>query len=527
MNLSGKHVIVVGASSGIGRATAIELAREGAKLFLVARRHGMLAEVADEIRRAGGGRASIHAADTSDPSQVKAAWEAARADGPVDGIVFMAGISHVTMLDRDTAADVKRVFDTNFHGFLHWLDHALPLMRGRRDGFLAATTALCAYRGIPSGEAYSASKGALANYVESLRIDLEPHGVRVFQLMPGFVKSPMSDLNNISSPMMIAAEKAARIIVGGLKRERTRIEFGRGMSWVMRILRWLPDRCYARFFRKRWTEPRANLERMIAALPPFLCPKDGRAMDFDRYASFVCACGEKLSLERDSFDLLDGRESKGDRNEQITLAYRLYSLVYPVVAFFAMKCVWKGALSHLVRFYREGVAEAAATGRPFMDVATGDGSLTKIVMRKVPSKPDFLSVDLSRDMLAKASKRFRNHPGKLFYMRDIGTLNMPDASFSHILCFGGIHVFNDLKGALGNMRRLLRPDGKLIGSYLLRPARPWADGVANWAIAKGLLSTSMTEEEVDRLFAECGFRYVRRELNGRMLLFQVAPVSAG
>jgi len=512
MELRGQRILLVGASSGIGRALALELAKAGAKLHLVARRGPLLEAVAQQIRAAGG-EVRTFAADTSDPAQVRAAWEAL---GPPDGLLYNAGVSHSTMLARFSSDDVRRLFETNFHGFLYWMDHFLPILRRRRFGWVGATTALCAYRGIPSGIAYSASKGAIGNFLEGLRMDLEPYGIRVFQLMPGFVNTPMAELNNITSPLAISPEEAARFVREQFEKERTHIEFPGGMSWAMKLLRNFPDSWYSALFRKRWILPRHHLERLIEILPPLRCRRDGTALGFDRYASWVCPrCGARETLVRDHLDLLDGRDEFEARDRQIEFAYRFYSMVYPVVALWAMACVWKGSLRHLLRFYRDRVREASP---PFLDVATGDGSLTKLVLRKVGT-PDFVGVDLSQDMLEKASKKLRSYPGKLLYICDIGKANWPDGSFSDILCFGGLHVFSDLRGALANMRRLLRPGGRLSGSYLLRPQRPWADRLAEWAIEKGLLSNCMTEEEIARVFEEAGFRFRFRERNGRMLLF--------
>lgn len=516
VELRGRRILLVGASSGIGRALALELASAGARLDLVARRAPLLESVAQQIRAAGG-EVRVFAGDGADPAQVRVAWERF---GAPDGLVYNAGLSHATLLSQTSAAEVRRLFETNFFGFLHWLDLFLPVLRSRRSGFVAATTALCAYRGFPNAEAYAATKGALGNFLEGLRMDLEPYGVRVFQLMPGFVTSPMSALNNVTSPFEIPAEEAARIVREGFERDRTRIEFSTGMSRAMRILRLLPDSWYSAVFRKRWTRPRYELERMIGAMPPLRCRRDRTDLAFDRYASWVCAkCGHRETLVRDHLDLLDGRDAYEAVDRKIEFAYRIYSIVYPAVALWAMWCVWKGSLRTLLRFYRERIREADPS-RPFLDVATGDGSLTKLALRQVGT-PDFVSVDLSKDMLLKASKRFAGHPGKLFYICDIGKANWPDGAFSDILCFGGIHVFSDVPGALANLRRLLRPGGRLSGSYLMRPERPWADRLADWAIEKGLLSNSHTEDGICRLFTEAGFRIRFTERNGRMLLFSL------
>lgn len=539
MKLAGRRVLVVGASEGLGRAVARRLALGGAEVGLVARRRGLLEALAAEIR-AGGGEARVLVADTREDAEVEKAHASFAARGPVDGLVFMAGISHVTLPGAPVTAEAREVLETNYLGFLRWLDRVLPGMKSRGEGLVAAATALCAYRGIPCGEAYAASKGALKNHLEALALDLPPYGIEVVQVMPGFVDTPMSRRNNFTQPFMIPAAQGAEMVFRALERGSGRIELGAGMSWTMRVLRLLPDALYGRVF-AGFAARRRETERLLEALPPMVCPEHGDPLEFDRYADFECpACGaaaadppggrgtSQARFARDHLDLIEARDALGEADRKMTAAYRLYSITYPVTAYLAMRRVWKGELAPLVDFYAARLAEAAADGRPALDVATGDGSLLALALRKVPGDhPDLLCVDLSRDMLGKASRRLGAREPVLFLRADIGRLCLPDRSFRRILCFGGVHVFTDPEGALARMAELLEDGGEVSGSILTRPpdeaGRRWSDRFIAW----GSLSNSMTEEELEALFASAGLELAAREWNGAMLLFRARKAGGG
>jgi short-subunit dehydrogenase/SAM-dependent methyltransferase len=513
-------VVLVGCSTGIGRALALELARRGVTLCLFARRLPLLQELSTEIV-AQGGEAIHYAGDTTDAEIVAQAFEYFSAQGAVDGLLYLAGISHVTQPREISGVEAREVLEVNFHGFLSWMELLLPLLIARGEGFVGACSALCAYRGIPTGEAYAASKAALNAYLESLALDLPPYGVEVFQLMPGFVESPMSALNNFTQPFLIPAPEAAQMITQGLLAGRFRIEFGVGMSRLMRVLRWLPDRVYARIFAD-FSRRRHDTEALLLELPPFLCPRLAEPLEFDRYGVFRHPNSESwVRFRRDSLEILESSDRCLDEaHEKITTVYRLYSLTYPVTAFLSMTFVWKGRLGPLVDFYAQALREAVGTDQPLLDVATGDASLLALALRKVPTPPAIFSVDLSLDMVQKAARRLRKNRRKLFYVHDIASLNMPDGSFRNIACYGGFHVFPAPEEAMARIAALLHPEGQLTGSILTRPSRPWGAWLSDRFIEWGGLSNSMNEAQVEEIFLRVGLEIVEKVWNGHMLLFR-------
>ncbi len=521
MDVRGKRILVVGASSGLGRALALRLARAGARLSVFARRRGSLESLAGSIREAGG-EVRVLVGDTSRPEDVRDAWQVLEEAGELpEGLVFMAGVSHVTRLDLPLVAEARANLDVNFFGFLHWLDLVLPRMRAAGSGLVMAASALCAYRGVPSGEVYAAGKAALANLMESLALDLAPEGIRVHLVLPGFVDTPMSRLNNFTQPFMIDAVRAADLILADLGAGRFRTELGPGMSLLMRMLRALPDSWYQRVF-AGFVAGRLATERFLAAAPPLVCREHGDRLEFDRYATFRCPrpdCEESVRFPRDRLDVLDARGGPRPEDERLTAAYRLYALTYPVTAFLAMKLVWEGSLRRLVAFYRSRIEEAASAGGVCLEVAIGDGSLTRLAMRGATRTGRFLGVDLSFDMLRRAASAFPPKDDHLFMLADAARLPLPPGSFPRILCFGGVHVFRDPGAVLGSLARLLAPGGVISGSILARPGTPaqvrWAERFIAW----GTLSNSLPEPDLESLFARAGLRFEHREWNGRMLLF--------
>jgi short-subunit dehydrogenase len=246
MSFAGQVAVVTGASSGIGRALALALAREGCKVGLVARRRDQLQAVAAEIAAAGG-TAAIGVADVSDRAQTLAAVaEVTAALGPVDLLVANSGVGAPTLLDPPNVSDVERMFRVNVLGVVYALAAVLPAMLRRGRGHVSAVSSLAAYKGLPGESAYSASKAAVNTYLEGLRIQLRGRGIAVTTICPGFVRTPMTEVNDFKMPWLLEADEAARRIVRALKRRRKVYNFPWQLALVMKATAWLPDRVVAR-----------------------------------------------------------------------------------------------------------------------------------------------------------------------------------------------------------------------------------------------------------------------------------------
>jgi NAD(P)-dependent dehydrogenase (short-subunit alcohol dehydrogenase family) len=191
-SLKDKVVLITGASSGIGRATALRLAGAGARLALVARTEADLEAVAVEARSLGV-PALVLPTDVADADQCRRAVEATVTTlGGVDVLLNCAGVSmQAPFADCDLAA-MEKVIRVNFFGTLYMTHHALPHV-SQRQGSLVAISSLTGHRGIPGYAAYGASKFAVHGLYESLRVELADQGVHVGVLAPGFVATPLRD----------------------------------------------------------------------------------------------------------------------------------------------------------------------------------------------------------------------------------------------------------------------------------------------------------------------------------------------
>jgi short-subunit dehydrogenase len=255
MSFANKVAVITGASSGIGWALARELAAQHCRVGLVARRQDRLDALAAEIR-AGGGTAECAAADVADRSCTVAAIHALRDQlGPIDLLVANAGVGAPTLLEPLNIEQVEHMFRINVLGMVYSFEAVLPAMLQRGWGHLAGVSSLAAYKGLPGESAYCASKAAVNSYLEGLRIQLRDRGVTVTTICPGFIKTPMTDVNDFKMPWLLQPEEAARRIVRALGRRRKVYNFPWQTTLLMKATRWLPDWVLARSMRKYNEKP--------------------------------------------------------------------------------------------------------------------------------------------------------------------------------------------------------------------------------------------------------------------------------
>lgn len=227
-------ILITGASSGIGAALALEYAAPGVRLALSGRSRERLDAVAVKCRAAGA-IAEPETLDVGDGPAV-ADWVAgADAAMPLDLVIANAGISGGTAAGGEPASQARAIFRTNLDGLLNTIEPAVGPMRARGRGQVAIMSSLASFRGYPGAPAYSASKAAVRVYGEALRGALAPDGVRVSVVCPGYVRSRMTAANDFPMPMLMDANRAARIVRRGLVRNRARIAF----PWPVYAVAWL------------------------------------------------------------------------------------------------------------------------------------------------------------------------------------------------------------------------------------------------------------------------------------------------
>lgn len=231
-----RHILITGASSGIGAALATAFAAPGRRLSLGGRDRGRLDAIAATCRDAGA-LCVPRQMDVTDRESM-ASW-LARADSeqPLDLVVANAGISAGTLkLGNAPNASDAEIFATNVDGVVNTVEPALTAMLARGRGQVAIMSSLAGYRAFGEAPAYCASKAAVRFYGEGLQRAHRGSGVAITVICPGFVRSPMTDANNFRMPMLMDTDVAARRIIGGLVRGKSRIAFPLSLYLGIRVL---------------------------------------------------------------------------------------------------------------------------------------------------------------------------------------------------------------------------------------------------------------------------------------------------
>lgn len=231
-------VFITGASSGIGEAFTRHYAAKGATLGLVARRRELLEELSSKLNTP----VSIYAADVRDADALtQAAEDFMQKFGVPDIVIANAGVSRGTLTEQkeDTAA-FKAIFDINVLGLLHTFQPFIAGMKARGDGTLVGIASIAGIRGLPGAGAYSASKAAAISYLESLRVEMQQHGIHVTTIAPGYIKTPMTDVNTYSMPFLMDADVAAAKMAKAIAARRRFVVVPWQMGWLARFMRFIP-----------------------------------------------------------------------------------------------------------------------------------------------------------------------------------------------------------------------------------------------------------------------------------------------
>jgi len=246
MKLQNKTILITGASTGIGRELAIQLAGKNNRLVLVARRKQLLQELTTSLSKHPEGHLYFPC-DVSDFNAVQKVCNSLTNRAVIfDVLIFNAGIGGGFKVSDIDIENFHKIFDINFFGNIYFLKYLLPPMINKGNGLVSAVSSLAGYRGMPKSAPYSTSKAALSTLMESLRIDLWNSGVKVSLISPGFVKTPMTDLNDYYMPFMIPVEQATKIIIKGLEKEKTEIHFPLRFSILAKFSKLLPNNFYAK-----------------------------------------------------------------------------------------------------------------------------------------------------------------------------------------------------------------------------------------------------------------------------------------
>ena len=236
----GKRVWVIGASTGIGQATADLLHALGATVALSARGGGKL-----DTAAAGMMRAIAAPLDVTDHASVMAASERiVREWGGIDLVLLVAGGYNEMRADAFDLDAANALVDLNLRGAFNCIDVVLPQLLRQGYGGIGIVASVAGYGGLPKALVYGPTKAALINLSESLYLDLRPRGIAVYQINPGFVDTPLTANNDFPMPALMTPADAALALVDGLEKGDFHIHFPRRFTNSLRLARLLPYRLY-------------------------------------------------------------------------------------------------------------------------------------------------------------------------------------------------------------------------------------------------------------------------------------------
>lgn len=243
-------VWIIGASSGLGRELARQYALAGHQVCVSARSAKALDELTGTCRDADGG-IHVFGLDVTDMTQVSACFDRiSETVGVPDLSVLNAG-TYIRNLAGNFDRDVfQRLMDINYMGVVNCLQVVIPAYLEQQRGKIAVVSSVAGYRGLPNASAYGATKAALINLCESLQPELAAADVKLHLINPGFVRTPLTELNEFPMPFLMEVEDAAARIVKGLAERGFEITFPRRFTWLLKILRILPYCVYLRLTRK-------------------------------------------------------------------------------------------------------------------------------------------------------------------------------------------------------------------------------------------------------------------------------------
>jgi NAD(P)-dependent dehydrogenase (short-subunit alcohol dehydrogenase family) len=243
----GKTVWMVGASTGIGRATASLLHARGARVFVSARNK----EALDTFVAEHPGAVAV-ALDATDRAAVALAATQVLALGNLDGMVYCAGHYNAMRADTMDVPDMERHLRINYVGALYLLDAVLPHMvrTTRGAAFVSLVGSVAGYRGLPNSLAYGPTKAALINLAQTLYMDLHDKGVGVSLINPGFVETPLTAQNTFTMPALITPAQAADEILKGWAKGAFEIHFPKRFTLWLKLLELLPAGLYFRLVRR-------------------------------------------------------------------------------------------------------------------------------------------------------------------------------------------------------------------------------------------------------------------------------------
>ncbi|MCK5518702.1 MAG: SDR family NAD(P)-dependent oxidoreductase [Alphaproteobacteria bacterium] len=244
-----KTILITGASSGIGKALAILYAEQGVNMLLTGRNEGRLREVENLCFQKGAAIETSVLCVTNRPAfeEKILEWDDRL---PIDMLIANAGISGGSKDASRSDVRFREVMDVNLDGTFNTINPMIPRMIDRKSGHIVLMSSMAGFRGMPNAPAYSVSKVAVRAYGDALRPLLKRNNITVSTIFPGFVKTPLTDVNGFKMPFIMEVDRAAEIIRRGLDAKKASIAFPFQMHALCWLLGVMP-RCFGDEILKR------------------------------------------------------------------------------------------------------------------------------------------------------------------------------------------------------------------------------------------------------------------------------------
>lgn len=250
MDIYKKNILITGASSGIGSALATLLSRAGNNVAILARRKHELLKIGAILTNDKSFVLPVEC-DVTNKEEVKTAIQKAKnAFGSIDIAILNSGVSYKNKIEEFDSELGKKTFDINVGGLMNCVEYLIPDMMEKREGTIVGVSSLAEGRGFTKSGFYSASKAAASIFLESLRNELHPYNIKVITVKPGFVKTPMTDKNEFKMPFLMSVDKAANIILKGLKKDKKIIQFPLQTVILAKTAKLMPDFLFDKIARK-------------------------------------------------------------------------------------------------------------------------------------------------------------------------------------------------------------------------------------------------------------------------------------
>lgn len=231
------RILITGASSGIGEELARAYAKTDNELILLARRETRLKNLADELLP------HVKSAEivVVDVTQFDTLQEKIKRIGAVDMVILNAGISIGHSGEITPFKDFKNLYDVNLLANHAILEILLPHFKAQKSGKIVFISSLASLISMPSSKAYSSSKRALNAYAEGIRYKYKKDGIKVINILPGFIKSELTDKNSFHMPFLLSTKNGAKKIYKAIEKEKRFYAFPLRFYLIISFLNLLPQ----------------------------------------------------------------------------------------------------------------------------------------------------------------------------------------------------------------------------------------------------------------------------------------------